>query len=186
MPRGANSRSDDTRITTAPGGSGISINYRTSNPQITRTYEQRLGLLPAPPRANSMEDAIVIVATLALGYILTRPSVAASTNPLPGQYSLPSTSTPAVITRLPTPISTRFVNSTATTATVAVNNVSGAKAYQWYNANTNALLASSSSTTAVITGLQPNTDYLVYVVAVGSNGAESYPSSPMTIYTPQQ
>lgn len=180
---GRGSYNGTENVTTAPGGSGITISYRTTNPVVTRTYEQRLGLLPSPVKDTKIEDAVVVGLALLMGYILTR---SGSGGAIPGQYSLPSTSPNAVSTRLPTPLSTRFISSTATTATVAVNNVSGAKMYQWYDANTNGLLTSSTSTTAVISGLQPNTDYAVYVVAVGANGATSYPSAQMTINTQQQ
>jgi len=90
---------------------------------------------------------------------------------------------PSYPTELGTPSDLRVLGETAHSVIVATSPVLGATYYQWHDLTNNEVLARSNTEVAVIQGLQENTDYDVYVVAVGSFGAHSQPSAPLLIKT---
>jgi hypothetical protein len=92
---------------------------------------------------------------------------------------------PATPVYLGTPTNLRVLGATAHSVIVATDPVVGALYYEWHDLANGELLARSPTPVAVIQGLQENTTYDVYVVAVGAQGARSQPSQPLLIRTTQ-
>lgn len=82
--------------------------------------------------------------------------------------------TPSILTQ---------VGGTATSVIVTSNQVSGATQYNAYEYGTNLLLATSPSNVLVITGLQTNSGYEIYIRAQNALGELSAPSQPLLVKT---
>jgi len=81
------------------------------------------------------------------------------------------------------PMNLRMLGATAHSAIVGWDAVLGAASYEVREYPSGLLLTTSPTNMAVIEGLQANTDYEVYVVAVGYDGTPSPPSVPLLIRT---
>ncbi len=89
---------------------------------------------------------------------------------------------------LPAPTNVTVSARTGTTVTLTWTPVPGAASYQVYQSISfsgflPSTLGSQTSSSAVVTGLLPNTTYTFYVVAVGANGLQGAQSAPVTATT---
>lgn len=100
-----------------------------------------------------------------------------------GGVAVPQQVVPPASTQLGTPTNLQQLGGTAHSVIVECDPVLGAIRYDWYEATTGLRVASSPTNVAVIEGLQSNTYYMFYVVAVGYGGAQSPPSQPLLVKT---
>jgi hypothetical protein len=77
------------------------------------------------------------------------------------------------------------LGATAHSVLVACSPVTGAVAYEWREYGTDLILARSPTNVALIEGLQANTMYQVYCVAIGYDGQPGPPSAPLLVSTTQ-
>jgi len=75
------------------------------------------------------------------------------------------------------------LGATAHSVLVACSPVTGAVAYEWREYGTDLILARSPTNVALIEGLQANTMYQVYCVAIGYDGQPGPPSAPLLVST---
>lgn len=119
----------------------------------------------------------------AVGYLLLRPSPTPPA-PAPSTPAPPAPSPASPPLGVPgAPVELQQVGGTATSVTVECAPVVGAVQYNWYQYGTNLLLATSPTNVAIIDGLQANTAYEVYCVAINAAGQAGPPSQPLLVTT---
>jgi len=118
----------------------------------------------------------LVLAALGVYYFFLRPQQAPQVQPSSQGVPTPTSSTLPPPPGPPgTPDLVQALGETAHSVVVETNPVEGALYYEWYEYPTDILLARSPTNIAVIEGLQSNTDYQVFPVAVGYDGQMSAP-----------
>jgi len=194
--------SSTTQRNSSRGGSGASITkeyqqpygtvtdvrtIRTAEPSTLVTALSQAGLYHPPAKSGNSNLLLLAAAVGAYlwwknkGAIVASPVVGSGSSS--GSVTVVPTTPMAAPSALGTPDNLRVLGATASSVIVAVSPVLGARYYEWHDLANNEVLARSSTEVAVIDGLQENTDYDVYVVVIGSFGAQSQPSSPLLIKT---
>ena len=134
-------------------------------------------------------DAAVIGILAGLAYLFTlRSSTPSGTAVSPAPPAPSGVATPTGVTSPPSgppgaPAELYELGATDHSVLVSCSPVTGAVEYDWYEYGTNAILARSPTNVALIQGLQSNTMYQVYCVAVGYDGQAGPPSAPLLIST---
>ncbi len=140
-----------------------------------------------PSRAGTgqVSPAVYVGAGVALLLLLSerKPPTAPSPSggaPVPTPTQLPGQ---PPIAAPGTPVSLTQTGATTDSVTLTWSPVAGAVAYGVYDYSTQVQLANTSTNTAVISGLQANTHYEVFVVAIGATGLTSAASQSTLVTT---
>lgn len=125
----------------------------------------------------------ILGAAAAVLYLLrsTAPSTAVTTT-VSGVTSVTTPSSPAISTP-GAPVSLTQTGSTTNSVTLTWSPVEGAVEYQIWQYSPRTLLGQTTTNQATITGLNPNTHYEVFIVALNVNGTAGSPSQPLLVIT---